>query len=399
MLERAGAGSTNVEEVSSAPAARIFTACHGTQLLVVQHLRRHLQRPPAREFLIWHPMDDNSAMEGFMRGILAAPAFDDTLDMRDFQSLEPRTQGPLAWWLESARRLRSDARNLHAWIDTNGIDDRNAELWADEPLHFHVYFTRGALKRARHVKIPHCFNHEDSLSPVWKQNLETGWASVSWAKRHLFQRWQRWATGVDLRMERLVYDRAYTFALPSPWSANSIDLSSLISLKAFSATYRGLPASMRAEVEAELAPISAGPRPLILLPLFGLGESDAFRTVYQRAMARLFEEHAAELRGCTLAVKLHPGANGKQESVLIDWLRANIPVQVHEIRRRLNLEFMLPRLQPDYVMAGLCGSLPIVRDLRAGRPIMISEWLDLYLADYPWQRQAVHEFLQGIEIW
>lgn len=386
--------------VGSAPAARIFTACHGTQLLVIQHLRRHLERPPAREFLIWHPMDNNSAIDGFMRGILTAPAFDGTLDIRHFQSLKPRTEGPLVWWFESARRLRSDARNLRLWMEANGIDARNAELLADDPLHFYVYFTRGALKRARHVKIPHCFNHEDSLSPVWKRSLEENWSNVSWAKRHLFQRWQRWTTGVDLRVQRLVYDRAYTFALPSPWSTNSIDLSSLISLEAFSATYSGLSASMCAEVEVELAPIRASARPLVLLLLFGLGESDTYRTVYQRAMTRIFTEHAAALCGGTLAVKWHPGAGeGEQEQLLVEWLRANIPAEVHEIRHRLNLEFMLPQLQPDYVMAGLCGSLPIVRDLRAGRPIMISEWLDLYLVDYPWQRQAVSQFLQGVEIW
>lgn len=202
-----------------------------------------------------------------------------------------------------------------------------------------------------------------------------------------------------MRMDRVAYDRAYTFALKSPWSDNSVDLSALISLEAFSRTYQSLPVALRADVANELAPIQGGPKPLVLLPLFGLGGDDAFRTVYQRSLARIFAEHASELRGCTLAVKVHPGAKGKQEQLLFDWLRANISAQVHEIRHRLNLEFMLPQLQPDYLVAGLCGSLPVVRDLGAGRPIIIAEWLDRYLAEYPWQRQAVSEFLRGIQIW
>ena len=53
------------------------------------------------------------------------------------------------------------------------------------------------------------------------------------------------------------------------------------------------------------------------------------------------------------------------------------------MRHPLNLEFMLPQLRPDYVVAGLCGSLPIVRDLGAGRPIMLAEWLDIILRNGP----------------
>ncbi len=379
---------------------RIFAACHGTQLLVIQHLRRHLQRPPAREFLIWHPMDNNSAIDGFMRSILAAPAFDATLDIRGFQSLKPRTQGPVVWCFESARRLRSDARSLYAWMDANGIEDGNCELWADDPLHFYVSFPRGTLKRARHVKIPHCFNHEDSLSPAWKQSLEKSWTTLSWGKKHGFLPWQRWASGVDLRMDQVIYDRAYTFALPSPWSRNSIDLSALISLDAFSRTYQDLPAAVRAEIETELAPIKAGPRPLSVLLLFGLYDNREGRPLYQQAVARIFAEAGAALRGGTLAVKWHPGASeGQQERLLVDWLRANIPAQVHDIRHRLNLELLLPQLQPDYVMAGACGSLPVVRDMRAGRPVMLAELMPPDVAAWPGGQEGLDAFLRGIEVW
>jgi hypothetical protein len=386
-------------QVPAAELTRIFAACHGTQLLLIQHLRRHLQRPQAREFLIWHPFDNNPAVDRFMNVIVTEAGFDGALDIRDFESLKPRTQGPLRWWFESARRLRSDADRLRAWMAANRIEEAAAELWADDPLHFYAIFPRAVLGRARQIKTPHCFNHEDSMSADTKQGLEAGWTSTSWPKKFLFLPWQRWMSGVDMRMERIVYDRAYTFASPSPWSANSLDLSALIAVDAFAGTYGGLPRSMRAEVDSLLAPIRESAKPLVLLLLFGLGEDDAFRTRYQRAMARIFSEHAAELQGASLVVKWHPGASGEQEPLLVEWLRNNISAQVHEIRHPLNLEFMLPQLRPDYVVAGLCGSLPIVRDLGAGRPIIISEWLDQYLAVRPGERQAVTQFLRGIEVW
>jgi len=334
-----------------------------------------------------------------MNAIVSEAGFDGTLDIRDFESLKPRTQGPLTWWFESARRLRSDADTLRAWMAANRIEEAAAELWADDPLHFYVIFLRAVFRSACQIKTPHCFNHEDSMSADSKAGLEAGWTSISWPRKFLFLPWQRSMSGVDMRMERIVYDPAYTFASPSPWSANSLDLSSLIAVDAFAGTYGGLPRAMRAEVDKLLAPIRASAKPLVLLLLFGLGEDDAFRTRYQRAMARIFSAHAAELQGGTLVVKWHPGASGAQEPLLVEWLRNNISAQVHEIRHPLNLEFMLPQLRPDYVVAGLCGSLPIVRDLGAGRPIIISEWLDQYLAEKPGERHAVTQFLRGIEVW
>jgi hypothetical protein len=381
------------------PKTRIFAVCHGTQLLVIQHLRRHLRLPPAREFLLWHPFENNPAVDRFMRAVVLEAGFDGTLDMRDFESLKPRTQGALAWWRESTRRLRHDAAALRAWLSANDIDEATAELWTDDPIHFYAIFPRAVLSRARQVKTPHCFNLEDRMSTESKGSLEATWTSVSPARKFLFLPWQRWTSGVDLRMERIVYDRAYTFDSPSPWSANSVDASGLISLEAFAATYSGLPAAMRAEIDGLLEQIRQSPRPLVLLLLFGLGTDDAFRTLYQRSIVRIFAEHAAQLQGCSLVMKWHPGASGGQEPLLVEWLRTNVPAQIHEIRHPLNLEFMLPQLRPDYVVAGLCGSLPVVRELGAGRPIMLSEWLEYYLAEHPGERQAVTQFLRGIEIW
>jgi hypothetical protein len=377
---------------------RIFTACHGTQLLVIQHLRRHLQRPPSREFLIWHPLDNNPSVDRFMQSIVSEAGFDGVLDIRHIESLRPRTRGPLTWWVESARRLRSDAGTLHVWMSANGIDEATAELWADEPMHLNVILSRGLLQRSVHVKIPHCFNFEDATAPYLKANVEAKWRKAPWAKKHIYYPWLRFASRVDMRLDRVVYERAYTFASASPWCANSIDVSQLISPDAFHKTYDGLPDAMRADVEAIVGPIKAGSRPLVVLLLFGLAESS--RTAYQRAIARIFSEHAAELQGCSLVVKWHPSATGEQEPLLLEWLRANVPAQIHEIRHPLNLEFILPELRPDFVLAGLCGALPIVRDLHIGRPAMLRELMPKDpTTDWPGGPRSLAQFLQGIEIW
>jgi hypothetical protein len=382
-----------------APSARIFTACDITHLLVIQHLRRQLSSMPMRDYLIWYPAENNRVIDEFMSSIISSADFADSLDIRHGASLQPRTHGRMQWLLESPWRLRTDATMLHRWMDRNGIAEETTELWTAEPFHFNVIFARGMLHRAIHVKIPHCFNFEDAMSPSLKEETEAPWREAPWAKKHIYFPWLRWASGMNMRLDKIVYDRAYTFAAPSPWSANSVDLSSLISVDAFASTYRGLPSAMRAEVETMLGPIRAGAKPLVLLLLFGFSAGDETRELYQRSIARLFTEHATELRNCTLAVKVHPNTQGDQERLFTEWLKTNVPAQIHEIHHRLNLEFMLPQLEPDYVMAGLCGSLPIVRDLHAGRAIMLAEFLDFYLAHNPTARQWVPQFLRGIEIW
>ncbi len=378
---------------------RLFTACQGTQLLVIQHLRRHLPLPDAREFLIWHPYENAPIVDGFMQAVISTAGFVDTLDMRDFASLEPRSQGPLEWWFESTRRLRRDAAKVRRWMEMNRIGEDQVELWADDPIHFYAIFLRGLLRKSRSVKIPHCFNLEDVTTAGWKAQLEQQWRATPWLKRAVFLPWQRWTTGVDLRMERVVYDRAYTFDHPSSWAAHSVDVSHLISIEAFDRTYRSLPASARAEVETILGPIRAGRRPLVLLLLFGLGSGPELRRLYERAIARIFSERAAELRDCSLAVKVHPGGGGGSEQALFDWLEANIPAQIYPIRHALNLEFMLPQLRPDYVLAGLCGALPIIRRLNIGRPVVLSELSDAYLQEHADERPSVGKFLNGIEVW
>src|SRR5438046_7116898 len=100
----------------------------------------------------------------------------------------------------------------------------------------------------------------------------------------------------------------------------------------------------------------------------------------------------SELKDCSFAVKVHPGAKGTEEQVFMDWLKANIPAQVYPIVHPLNLEFMLPQLKPDYVLAGLCGALPIVRRLQIGRAVALSELTDAYLQDHPDERRATEKF-------
>jgi hypothetical protein len=379
------------------PPARIFSACHGTQLLVIQHLRRHLPSPATRDFLLWHPIDNSPRIDGFMQSVISTAGFVDTLDMRDFESLKPRRQSAVTWWSESVRRLRCDAARLRRWMARNTIAERETELWTDEPIHFYVNFPRAVLRQARQVKIPHCFNHEDLTMPAFRRQLERSWRETSWAKRYLFLPWQRLASGVDMRMHNVVYDRAYSFDRPSAWTESCVGLSNLIAIDKFEATYRTLPASLRAEVEEALRPIRAARRPLVLLLLFGFGSGPETRDIYQKSVARVFAERRSELSGCSLAVKVHPGSAGAQEAAFLDWLRTNIPAEVYPIMHSLNLEFMLPQLRPDYVLAGLCGALPIVRALRAGRPVGLSELIEAFRREHPTYPTA--EFFAGMEIW
>lgn len=380
---------------------RLFTACTGTQLLVIQHLRRHLPAKGARDFLLWHPLENLGPADALMRNIIAGAGFADTLDIRDFASLQPRTQSAASWVFESVRRLRHDAARLHGWLAANGVNEGAAELWVDDPLHFNVIFALGALRRVRRVKIPHAFNHEDVTVAGWKALLERRARQMSWPKRHLFLPWQRRVAGVDLRTDNIAFDRAYSFDLPSPWAADSIDVSHLISLDAFAATYAVLPAALRDEVEAILAPIRAAPRPLVVLLLFGLhdGPGPDLRPIYRKALRRIFCERAGELSGGSLAVKAHPAANGIEEAAFVDRMGGDLPVQVLPMLHGLNLELMLPQLHPDYVIAGLCGGLPVVRRLGVGRPIALAEMIDAYHVEHPDEREAVHEFLHGIETW
>jgi len=378
---------------------RIFTACHGTQLLVIQHLRRHLQLHDAKEFLIWHPYGNAPFIDDFMQTVISAAGFANTLDIRDFESLRPRTHSPVAWWFESVRRLARDAATVRRWMETNRIVEDEVELWADDPIHFYVNFSRGILRKSRQVKIPHCFNHEDATIPEWKEGLERQWRATPWPKKLAFQPWQRWMSGVDLRMDRVVYDRAYTFDQPSCWADHSVDVSDLISIEAFDQTYRTLPAAARAEVEAMLEPIRTARKPLVLLLLFGFGPGPELRRLYEKSISRIFSERGTDLKDCSLAVKVHPGSHGIQEQAFIDWLSANIPARVYPIVHPLNLEFMLPQLRPDHVLAGFCGALPIIRRLDVGRPVALSELMDAYLREHPNEREAVSKFLSGIEIW
>jgi hypothetical protein len=375
---------------------RIFAANHGTQLLVILHLRRHLRLPSAREFLLWYPLDGSPFIDGFMQSLLSGASFTDTLDIRDFHSLQPRLQGPGAWWLESARRLRRDAAAARNWLTENRISLDQAEVWADDPMHVYVHLIRGMFRAADHIKFPHCFNQEDAATADWKERIEKQWRSESPFKRHIFRAWQRWASGIDLRMERVVYQRAYTFDRPSPWSRDCRDVSDLISVPAFDATYRSFPRSTREQVDAILGPIIGARKPLVLLLLFGL--NPALRLAYQTAVARMFAERT-ELKNCSFAVKVHPGTNGPLEQNFLAWLDENLPVPVHRIAHPLNLEFMLPQLRPDYVLAGPCGALPVITRLGIGRPIALPEVTEEMCRMLPAETAAFRGIVQSLESW
>jgi hypothetical protein len=367
--------------------------------MVIQHLRRHLQVPGCRDFLLWHPYENIPFIDRFMQPVISNAAFEDTLDIRGFQSLRKRTQSSLGWLIESPRGLRSDARSVRQWMRRNQILEDQIELWTDDPIHFYVNFSRGFFRRSRHVRIPHCFDQESALSVAQWEILQKQRLTASSLAQRAFLAWQRCTSGVDLRPERVAYDRAYSFDCPVPSVKRSIDVSHLVSLKAFAETYEALPATIRAQVESNLRPIIAARKPLVLLLLFGLGDGPELRRIYEQAMGRIFSEHASELKGCSLAVKVHPASTGAQERVFMDRLRASFPAEIHMIDNALNLEFMLPQLRPDYVLAGVCGALPVVRRLRVGRPVVLSELLDMSLREHGVEKRAVLEYLRDVEVW
>jgi len=367
--------------------------------MVVLHLRRHLQLPKAREFLVWHPLATPPPMDRFMRQLVPAAGFDGVLDIRDFENLRPRTQGAAAWWIESARRFRKDALEVRRWLSKRSIEDTDLELWADDPIHFNSSFLKGLLRDARQVKFPHSFNHEDSTTPDYRARLAADLRAVSIARRILFTPWLKWLSGVDNGPEpRLRYSEAYTFDRPSPWAPGSIDVSRLISIEAFRQTAEGLPASVKSEVEEMLAPIVKEGKPIILLLLFGL--SSSMRVAYQNALSRLMRDRAGEFERSTLVVKSHPGAPGdEEERSFFRWLTNLRPTRVFFIRHPLNLEFLLPEMNLAYVLAGPCGALPIVRRLKSGRPIVLPEIMDEMARQFPRERKALAQLVAGMEAW
>ena len=377
---------------------RIFTACHGTQLLVIQHLRRHLALPPAREYLLWNPLGNIAAIDEFMRRVIETANFSDVLDMRNFEQLRPRTQGPAAWWFESARRMRKDADTLRAWLKGNRIEDRDVELWTDDPIHFNVNFPKGVLHAARHVKFPHALNLENASTPEYRARLVALRGAEPWTKRLLFGPWLRAVSGCDMSAARsLTFDVGYTFDEPSSWSERSIDVSQLISLQRLRDTFEALPRSLKDEVESTLAPIRSGRKPLVLLLLFGL--SPSMREAYQRSLSRIFADRQGEINGCSLAIKVHPGAQGDQEEELFDWARTKLPAQIFPIRSAVNLEYLLPEFQPDFVLAGPCGALPVLKRLRVGVPIVLPEILEGLCQASPADETNYRRLVDGIEVW
>jgi hypothetical protein len=380
---------------------RIFSADTGTQLLVIQHLRNHLDLPKGRDFLIWCPGSGAPILDDFMKRVISTAGFKDTLDIRSWESHQPRTEGALTWCFESIRRLRCDAEAIRSWMRDNQIRGKNVEIWIDEPYNMSKSLLCGLLRGVRCVKIPHCFNHEDCTAPDFKRYLMVQWKQRTWLKQFGFLPWQRCMSGVDLRMERVSFERGYTFDAPSPWSTVSIDLSRFICIDAFRRTYEGLPLTVRKDVDAILDPIRQAGKPLLLLLLFGLGENGMinWEPIFRRALMRIFSERSTMLENCTLAIKLHPVSSGVLETRFVDWAQKKLKAKIFPILHPLNLEFMLPYLQPDYILAGPDGALPILKRLKIGNPIILTEVLDSYMQCFAQRSDSLRKFVSGIEIW
>jgi hypothetical protein len=96
----------------------------------------------------------------------------------------------------------------------------------------------------------------------------------------------------------------------------------------------------------------------------------ASRHVYESSLSRIFSE-----RAWSLGIVRSLSAMGIQEKNFIDWAKANLPAQIFPIVQAWNLEFILPQLHPDIILAGVCRSLPIIRRLKVARPVvLLSSW-------------------------
>ena len=354
------------------PLDRIFFCSQVTQLMVIQHLRTHVQRRAGREFLLWSPLNGVALTDEFMRKVIAGANFDGVYDLRGLEQLKPRRHGPLTWWLEVTRRFRADASVLRNWVRSNDIDERNMELWGDDPRAANGLFIYGFFRRARRVRIPHSFEFENTSTNYDRFHLEWQGSNAPWTRKWIYWPWIKMTSGVELRGHKaLPFVRSYTFDLPSHWSDESVDVTHLISLEAFDRTYAGLPLEIRDDIEGMLAPLQASRRPLVVLLLFQLDEQ--LRLSYQRALEAIFAQRRPEFEHCSLIVKVHPRATGEEERLFYNWLKSNISATVFFMPSVLNLEFLLPKLRPDYIWAGPCGALPVSRKLKAARCICLSD--------------------------
>lgn len=378
--------------------ARIYSVTQGTQLLVVQHLRLHLDLPPAEEYLIWYPLNDSPWVDVFMREVIASAGFTATLDVRALQSLAPRRHSAVEWLFEAPRRLAVDAKYIRNWLGEVGAMEGDVELWLDDPIHFNVVFLRALLARATQIKFPHCFNIEDAGGVGYRHRYEVKMRREnSWLRRG-FCRWLRLLTGCDFNPESLLsYDHAYSFDVPSSWSSRQLDVSHLVSLERLAETYRSLPHALRIDIEEQLRPLGNAKGPVALLLLFGLTPTASHS--YRQAMTRVFAEHGDLLRGGVLGIKVHPGARGPEEEEFFSWARASLPVEVIPLRTVMNLELLLPILLPDFVFAGPCGALPVLRTLEVSRPIVLSEVTEELCRSHPTEAEDFRRLVQGMEVW
>src|SRR5262249_41575919 len=162
---------------------------------------------------------------------------------------------------------------------------------------------------------------------------------VSFARQYLQWPWLKWRSGVDLNPNGLLrYTEGYSFDQHSPWASRTIDVSRLISHEAFAQTFESLPARVKADADAGLAPLKRQGAPLICLLLFGL--SPTTRLAYQASLSRIFKVREAEFRDRALVVKPHPGMiEQHEEGQFFRWVQEVAPCPVFILKHPLNLEF------------------------------------------------------------
>jgi len=273
------------------------------------------------------------------------------------------------------------------------------EIWTDEPIHFPMRFLHALFPKAMHVKFPHCFDHDNVESSVYRATFLQKHASEADWKHKVLWAVMRLTAGLHYDMScGLKFDRAYTFDAPSPWSQYSVEASQLISREAMKATYLGLPAHLRDEVDAKICAASPDPgRGWALLLLFGL--NDEARRAYRDSIIRAYREHADTLSSLQLVLKPHPLSRNSQPELLVRELTEALSIPVTLFDSTLNLDILWSIVPAKLVLAGPCGALPIIRRLGTARGVMLREVFEYIVQCYPADRAAYDLLTRDYEIW
>ncbi len=384
---------------------RICAAVSTTQLLPLIHLLRYQPEENCQDILLWDTsVMGVSAEEGatLMKAVAESYPFAATYRLKNFKISTPRTAGTVGWPFQFLLRHRHDSQILKKLLIPHLKGNPQVEIWTDEPIHSPMRFIHGMFPSACHVKIPHAFNLELFANKFYRATMLEQSKSKATIPRKILWKINNLISGISYDTETgLIFDRAYTFNRPSPWSDNSVDMSQTITLENMKEIYRYLPKYLQSEIENKIQSVSSSPKkPWILLLLFGISTLEG-KQIYRNAINRIFQEKPELFSGRQLVLKPHPTGPTKLSLELVEELSHDLPIEVSFFDCRLNLDVLWHLIPADIVLAGPCGALPIVNRLGVARSLVVKEILEDFFNFLPEDSnefKAFREMLEVIEI-